>query len=650
MLEMGTSHASSWLGTSHASSWAPLMFRVGHLSCFELGTFDAWSWLGTFDASSRAPFMPRVRHLSCLKLGTFDASSWAPLMPRVGHLSCLELGMSWAPLMLRVGHLSCFELGTFDASSWAPLMLRVGYELGTSHASSWAPLMLRARGGHLSCFELGTFDASSWAPLMLRVGWAPLMPRVRHLSCFELTSSWAPTFDASSWAPLMPRVGHLSFFELGAFDASSWAPLMPGVGHLACLELGFLDASSWTPLMPGVGFVPAVGCFPLQLGTFDASTSTSAPRVGHLSCLQLGIVDAWSWASLMPRVGRLHASSWGPLMLRVGHLSCFDLGTFEASSWAPTFDASSWAPLMPRVGHLACLELGFLDASSWTPLMPGVGFLPAVGISIWALSESRSLVCAGRFGPPDGKEAETPNSHRSQFLDFPGIEGYKEATGIDLSVSAYVARKGQERKAIEGLAGRPGPKRQEVFEEESIAQILKYVKEKAKDPKPFFIYWATYCQQLQGVSSHFNDPHVDHLNAQASMMAAHSSYVTRLLDTLKEEQIAENTLVVWMSDNGPMYAFYPNSGYSWLRGGKGQVLEGGVRTPSMAWWPGMILANQEPVDLLHITDLYTTAARLGGALDAIPEDRVVDGVDQLPLLLLGEGHGRRKKIFFYSAL
>jgi arylsulfatase A-like enzyme len=43
---------------------------------------------------------------------------------------------------------------------------------------------------------------------------------------------------------------------------------------------------------------------------------------------------------------------------------------------------------------------------------------------------------------------------------------------------------------------------------------------------------------------------VDHLNAQASMMAAHSSYVTRLLDTLKEEKIAENTLVVWMSHSG----------------------------------------------------------------------------------------------------
>ena len=40
------------------------------------------------------------------------------------------------------------------------------------------------------------------------------------------------------------------------------------------------------------------------------------------------------------------------------------------------------------------------------------------------------------------------------------------------------------------------------------------------------------------------------MNAQASMMAAHSSYVTRLLDTLKEEKIAENTLVVWMSPSG----------------------------------------------------------------------------------------------------
>jgi arylsulfatase len=109
-------------------------------------------------------------------------------------------------------------------------------------------------------------------------------------------------------------------------------------------------------------------------------------------------------------------------------------------------------------------------------------------------------------------------------------------------------------------------------------------------------------------------------------MAAHNAHMKQMLDTLKAEGIAENTLVVWISDNGPMYAFYPNSGYSWLKGGKGEITEGGVRVPAMAWWPGMIAPNQDPVDILHLTDLFTTAARLGGALGNIPNDRVTDGV------------------------
>jgi arylsulfatase A-like enzyme len=119
---------------------------------------------------------------------------------------------------------------------------------------------------------------------------------------------------------------------------------------------------------------------------------------------------------------------------------------------------------------------------------------------------------------------------------------------------------------------------------------------------------------------------------------------------LKQEGIAENTLVVWFSDNGPMYAFWPTSGYSWLRGAKCDVLEGGVRVPAMAWWPGMIEPNQDPVDIIiiHVTDLYSTAARIAGAMDKIPSDRVTDGIDQTALLLLGEGHSRRNYMFHYS--
>ncbi len=241
-----------------------------------------------------------------------------------------------------------------------------------------------------------------------------------------------------------------------------------------------------------------------------------------------------------------------------------------------------------------------------------------------------------------------PNPNKGMFYDFPGEEEYFRRTGIDLSVAGYVGQKGKGRKPIEGIAGKLGPERQEAFETESIKQITKYIEDNAKGDHPFFIYWATYTQQLQGSKEHQNDPHVDKVNAQASEMAAHNAHMKQLFETLKSEGIEENTLVIWISDNGPMYAFYPNSGYTWLRGGKGDVLEGGVRVPAIAWWPGMIEPNQDPVDILHITDLFTTAARLGGGLDKIPTDRITDGIDQSALLLLGEGHGRRNIMFHYS--
>lgn len=96
------------------------------------------------------------------------------------------------------------------------------------------------------------------------------------------------------------------------------------------------------------------------------------------------------------------------------------------------------------------------------------------------------------------------------------------------------------------------------------------------------------------------------------------------MKTLKEQGIEENTFVVWISDNGPMYAYYPTSGYSLLKGQKGEVYEGGVRVPAMAVWPGMIEPGQKSGDLLHIIDLYTTAARIAGAMEKLSNDRIIE--------------------------
>jgi arylsulfatase A-like enzyme len=252
-------------------------------------------------------------------------------------------------------------------------------------------------------------------------------------------------------------------------------------------------------------------------------------------------------------------------------------------------------------------------------------------------------------GAPDWWQASHEDTTGTfPFADFPGYDEYKARTGIDMSVAGYIGRKGQGRRPIPGVAGMLSPERQEAFENESIEQITGYIRDKADDDDPFFVYWASYALQISASREFIDAQGVDKNNRQASFMVLHNTHVRRLLDTLEAEGIAENTLVVWMSDNGPMYAFWPTAGYTLLRGAKGDVTEGGVRVPAMAWWPGMIEPNQDPADFIHITDLYTTAARLAGATDAIPDDRITDGVDQTALLLLGEGHSRRNYMFHYS--
>jgi arylsulfatase len=176
--------------------------------------------------------------------------------------------------------------------------------------------------------------------------------------------------------------------------------------------------------------------------------------------------------------------------------------------------------------------------------------------------------------------------------------------------------------------------------------VIEFIERNAKSEKPFFAYYA-------GKGNHFYGAHPDFMNQPAgtntsAQMAEHDHNVGRVLEKLKELGIAENTLVVWMSDNGPMYAMHPHGGYSLLRGEKGDTWEGGVRVPGIVWWPETVDKGQDPIDIVQVTDMFTTAASIAGVKSAIPSDRVTDGVDQSALLLLGEGKSRRDYIFHYN--
>ena len=127
-------------------------------------------------------------------------------------------------------------------------------------------------------------------------------------------------------------------------------------------------------------------------------------------------------------------------------------------------------------------------------------------------------------------------------------------------------------------------------------------------------------------------------------------WIGEILKEMDDLGVADNTLVVLMGDNGHFTKYSPGSGFTPMvyRGGKGDTTEGGVRVDAFARWPGMIEEYDIVGDMVHVSDLFTSIARLGGATDKIPRDRVIDGVDQSALMLLGETHGRRDYVFIYS--
>jgi len=205
------------------------------------------------------------------------------------------------------------------------------------------------------------------------------------------------------------------------------------------------------------------------------------------------------------------------------------------------------------------------------------------------------------------------------------------------------AKKGQKPK----LAYRYSLEKYDAYDTEVTDLAIDYIKRVAKSEKPFFLY-------IGSKGNHFFGAHPDFMDTPAqtntaAQMTETDYNIGRIFKTLKDEGIEENTLVVWSSDNGPHYEFHPHGGYSMFdRGEKGQTWEGGVRVPAIAWWAGVIEAEQDPLDIVHVTDWYTTFASIAGMKDNIPSDRVVDGVDQTALLMFGEDHGRRDYVFLYN--
>lgn len=176
-------------------------------------------------------------------------------------------------------------------------------------------------------------------------------------------------------------------------------------------------------------------------------------------------------------------------------------------------------------------------------------------------------------------------------------------------------------------------------------RTLAFIEKNAKAKKPFYVaFWPS--------GSFVPKPGKKQTLAGGilpEVLADVDQMTGRLIAKLKELGIEKNTLVILMADNGPMTHNGPPGFVETLyRGGKGDFLEGGVRVPAMAWWPGVIEPGQIVGDIIHETDLFTTFATIAGATEHIPTDRIIDGIDQTSLLLNGDTHSRRDFVHIYT--
>jgi len=161
--------------------------------------------------------------------------------------------------------------------------------------------------------------------------------------------------------------------------------------------------------------------------------------------------------------------------------------------------------------------------------------------------------------------------------------------------------------------------------------------------RPFFLYLA---HNLPHIPLARSDEFKGHSSAgiYGDTIEELDASTGRVLDALKAAGVESKTLVVFTSDNGPWQVFGTHGGSAGpLAQGKGTTWEGGVRTPAIFRWPGVVRPGTV-TDVGSAMDLFTTSIKLAGG--EVPQDRAIDGVD-LRAALTGTGPVPPRVLFYY---
>lgn len=201
-------------------------------------------------------------------------------------------------------------------------------------------------------------------------------------------------------------------------------------------------------------------------------------------------------------------------------------------------------------------------------------------------------------------------------------------------------------------------KRMETADEEFTSAAMKFIDKSVKADKPFFVWlnstrmhvWTRLAPEWQGKTGY---------GLYADGMAEHDHYIGLVLKQLDDLKIADNTIVIYTTDNGSQTNTYPDGGMEPFKGEKGTTWEGGFRVPAIIRWPGTVKPNTVINDIFSHQDWLPTLLAAGGIKDIGSKlkqghtagDKTykvhLDGYDQNDLLA-GKGPGKRETVFYFD--
>ncbi len=202
-------------------------------------------------------------------------------------------------------------------------------------------------------------------------------------------------------------------------------------------------------------------------------------------------------------------------------------------------------------------------------------------------------------------------------------------------------------------------KRMETVDEEFLAAAMDFMDRKTKEGEPWFCY---FNPTRMHVFTHLKPSSVGKtgLGLYPDGMVELDGYVGDLLQKLSDLGVAENTIVVFTTDNGAEECLWPDGGTTPFRGEKDTNWEGGWRVPCVMRWPGMIEAGRVINDIASLQDFIPTFAAVAGEPNLVEKVKKgykigettfkvhLDGYDLGPFLAGKEKESPRKGFLYWS--